>query len=287
VQFTYSSKIVHIKLKIQQDKRMKTIVCVKQVVDPEEPPGSFGVDASTNRIMLPPGVPSVISPFDKQAVEAALRVKDETGGSITAISLGDRLDRNVLRDPLAMGVDELILLEDEAFADGDAWSTAYALAMGIKKIGDFELIFCGRQESDWDAGQVGTYIAGILGVPCITVAKKVEIIGKKVRVERVTSSGHEVVEAPLPAVITVSNELGEPRYPTVKQTMAARKFKPVIWNRDDIGVSEGQAGAAGRRLKLLKLYKPVRESKCEMIPGATPEEAGANLAVKLRETNLL
>ncbi|MFH0727303.1 MAG: electron transfer flavoprotein subunit beta/FixA family protein [Pseudomonadota bacterium] len=266
---------------------MKIIVCVKQVVDPEEPPASFGVDEVANKITLPPGVPSVISPFDKQAVEAALRVRDETGGTVTAISLGDSLDRSVLRDPLAMGSDELVILEDEAFEDGDAWSTAYALAMGIKKIGDYGLIFCGRQESDWDDGQVGTYMASILDIPCITVAKKIDVIDGKVKVERVTSDGHEVVEASLPAVITVSNELGEPRYPTVKQTMQARKIKPVVWNRDDIGVLEDQVGAAGRRVKLLKLFKPIRDTQCEMIQGVSPEEAGANLAVKLREANLL
>ena len=266
---------------------MKIIVCVKQVIDPEEPPTSFGVDEAENKIMLPPGVPSVISPFDKQAVEAALRVKDVIGGTVTAVSLCEKLDRSVLRDPLAMGADELVILEDDVFSDGDAWSTAYPLAMGIKKIGDYGLIFCGRQESDWDVGQVGTYIANILDIPCITVAKKVEVKGEKVEVERVTSDGHEVIEAPLPAVITVSNELGEPRYPTVKQTMQARKIKPVVWARDDIGVFEDQVGSAGRRVKLVKLFKPIRDTQCEMIPGASPEEAGANLALKLREVNLL
>jgi electron transfer flavoprotein beta subunit len=266
---------------------MKMIVCVRQVIDPEEPPSSFGVDESTNRITLPPGVPLVISPFDKQAVEAALRVKDAKGGTVTAVSLGDRLNRDVLRDPLAMGSDELVVLEDEAFADGDAWSTASALAAGIKKIGDFDLIFCGRQESDWDGGQVGTYIAGILGIPCITVAKKIEVIDGKLKVERVISEGNEIIETTLPAVVTVSNELGEPRYPTVRQTIQARKIKPVVWNHDDIGVLADHVGALGRRVKLLKLLKPVRDTKCEMIPGTTPEEAGANLAVKLREANLL
>jgi electron transfer flavoprotein beta subunit len=266
---------------------MKMIVCVKQVIDPEEPPSSFGVDELAKRITLPPGVPSVISPFDKQAVEAALQVKDANGGTVTAISLGDKLDQDVLRDPLAMGADELVMLQDEAFADGDGWSTAYGLAMGIQKIGGFDLILCGRQDSDWDAGQVGTYLAEILGIPCITVAKKVEVIDGRLKVERVTAEGSEVIETTLPAVVTVSNELGLPRYPTVKQTMQAKRIKPKVWSREDIGAAAERVGASGRRVKLHDMRKPVRDTKCEMVRGATPEEAGANLAVKLREANLL
>ncbi|GAI54282.1 unnamed protein product, partial [marine sediment metagenome] len=109
-----------------------------------------------------------------------------------------------------MGADELILLDDEAFAGGDSWSTAYALAMAIKKIGEYDLIFCGRQAADWDAGQVGSGIAEILGLPSVTLAKKIDITDGKARVERVTADGYEVIEVPLPALITVSNELGEP-----------------------------------------------------------------------------
>ena len=254
---------------------------------PEEPPASFGVDASANKIVLPAGVPSVISPFDRHAVEAALRIKDVHEGKITALSLGADLDRNVVRDPLSMGADELILLEDDAFAEGDSWSTAYALATAIKKIGGFDFIFCGRQASDWDGGQVGPGIAGILKIPCVTVAQKIEVFDNKAKVERVTADGYEVAETALPALVTVSNELGEPRYPTIKQVMAARKKTPVIWKPADIGVDAGKIGAAGRRTKLLRLFQPVREDRCEIIGGDTPEEAGANLALKLRENELV
>ena len=111
---------------------MNMIVCVKQVIDPEAPPASFKIDASTNKVVPPLGVPPVISPYDEQAVEAALRIKDVIGGRITAISLGINLLREVVKKPLSMGVDELILLEDEAFAEGDSWSTASALAMAIQ-----------------------------------------------------------------------------------------------------------------------------------------------------------
>jgi len=266
---------------------MNMIVCVKQVIDPEAPPASFKIDSSGNKVVPPAGMSPVISPFDENAVEAALKIKDAQGGKITAVSMGVNLLRDVVKKPLSMGADELILLEDEAFTDGDSWSTAYALAMAIKKIGEYDIIFCGRQAADWDAGQVGSGIAEILGLPCITLAKKIDITDGKARVERVTSDGYEVVEVALPALITVSNEFGEPRYATIKGIMAAKKKEPTVWKPADIGVEPSQIGAAGRRSKLLKLFQPVREDKCEIVEGESPEEAAANLAQKLREAKIL
>ncbi len=266
---------------------MNVIVCVKQVIDPEAPPASFKIDPSTNKAVPPPGVPPVISTFDEYAVEAALRVKESQGGKVTAISLGNNLLRDIVKKPLSMGADELILLEDEAFAEGDSWSTAYALAMAIKKIGDYDLILCGRQAADWDTGQVGSGIAEILGLPSVTIARKIDITDSKARVERVVTDGYEVVEVSLPALITLSNEHDEPRYPTIKGIMAAKKIEPIVWKPADIGVDPSQVGATGRRAKLLKLFQPVREGKCEIIEGETPEEAAANLAAKLREAKII
>ncbi len=266
---------------------MNMIVCCKQVIDPEAPPASFKVDAASNKVVPPQGVPPVISPFDEQATEAALRIKDAQGGKITVLSMGTNLLRDVVKKPLSMGADELVLLEDDAFADSDSWSTAYALAMAIKKIGEFDVIFCGRQAADWDAGQVGSGIAQILGLPCVTVAKKVEITDGKAKVERVMPDGYEVIEVSLPAVITVSNELGEARYATIKGIMAAKRKEPIVWKPADIDVEPSQVGAAGRRGKLLKLFQPVREGECEIIGGENAEEAAANLASKLREVKVL
>jgi len=263
------------------------IVCVKQVIDPEAPPASFKIDAAANKVVPPAGISPVLDPYAEYAVEAALRIKDTAGGKITTISLGPDQLRDVVKKPLSMGADELILLEDKAFADGDSWSTAYALAMAIKKIGDYDVIFCGREASDWNAGQVGSAIAEILGLPSVTLAKKIDVTDGKARVERMTEDGYEVVEVALPALITVSNEIGEARYPTIKGIMGAKKKEPAIWGPADIGVEPSQAGAAGRRAKLVKLFQPVREGKCEFIEGEDPEEAGTNLALKLRETKIL
>jgi len=266
---------------------MNIIVCVKQVIDPEAPPSSFKVDEAGKKVVPLSGVPPVISPFDENAVEAALRIKDAQGGKITILSMGVNLLREVVKKPLSMGADELILLEDEAFAGGDSWSNAYALAMAINKVGEYDLIFCGRQAADWDDGQVGSGIAEILELPSVTLAKKVDVGDGKARVERVTADGYEVVEVSLPALITVSNELGEARYPTIKGIMKAKKIEPIAWKPADIGIKSDQVGAAGRKITLEKLYQPVHEGKCEFVEGEGPEEAGAKLALRLREAKLM
>jgi electron transfer flavoprotein beta subunit len=266
---------------------MNMIVCCKQVPDPEAPPASFKIDSASNKVVPPPNVPPVISPFDENAVEAALKIKDKQGGKITVISMGNNLTRDVVKKPLSMGADELVLLEDPAFEGGDSWSNAYALATAIKKIGQFDLIFCGRQAADWDVGQVGSGIAEMLGIPSVTLAKKVEITDGKARVERVIADGYQVIEVILPALITVSNELGEPRYATLKGIMAAAKKQPTVWKPTDIGVDSSQVGTAGRRMKLLKLFQPSREGKCDVISADSAAEAGTKLADKLRESKLI
>lgn len=266
---------------------MNMIVCIKQVIDPEAPPASFKIDAASNKVVPPQGVSPVIDPYAEYGVEAALKIKDAQGGKITALSLGTNQLRDIVKKPLAMGADELVLLEDEAFDGGDSWSTAYALAMAIKKIGEYDIIFCGREASDWNAGQVGSGIAEILGLPSVTLVKKIEPADGKAKLERVTDEGYEVIEVLLPCVVTVSNEIGEPRYPTIKGIMGAKKIEPIIWKPADIGVETSQIGAQGQRTKLQKLFQPVREGKCEIIEGEGPEEAASNLAAKLREEKVL
>ena len=266
---------------------VNVVVCIKQVIDPEAPPAGFKIDYTSNKVIPPLGAALVISPYDEQAVEAALRLKDTCGGNISVVSLGKNLIVDVLKKVLAMGVDNLILIENEAFAKASSWSTAYALTMAIKKLGAYDLVLCGRQASDTDAGQVGSGIAEILGLPSVTLAKKIEIKDGKVKVERVTTDGYEVVEVKLPAVITVSHETGEPRYPTIKGIIAAKKKEPTIWKLADIGIEPNGFSIIGPRPKLLKLFQPVSEGKCEFIEGETPEEVAVNLALKLREAKIL
>ena len=265
---------------------MNIIVCLKQVIDPEAPPASFKIDADGRKVVPPPGIAPVLDPYSEYALEAALRIKDSQGGQITAVTLGSDLVMDVVKKPLAMGADELVLLDDEAFAGGDSWSTATALAAAIKKIGSYDLILCGRQAADWDNGQIGSGIAEILGLPGVTVVQKITAEAGKLTVERATGDGHEVVEVPLPAVLTIGNGIGEVRYPNIKGIMAAKRKQPVTWKPADIGLDSAEVGAAGRRLKLVRLFQPLREGQCQLISADTPEEAAVNLALKMREEKL-
>jgi electron transfer flavoprotein beta subunit len=266
---------------------MDIIVCIKQVPDPEAPPASFKVDEASNKMIPPPGITPVIDPYSEYAIEAALRIKESVGGCITAISLGSSLHQDILKKAVAMGTDELILLDDPAFEGGDSFSTAMGLAAAIKKIDHYDLVLCGRQAADWDDGQVGSIIAELLGIPCVTIAANIEVSNKKARVERVIGDGHEIIELDLPAVVTVSNELGEIRYPNIKGIMASKKKSATIWKPTDIVIDLDSIGENGSRLKLFKLYQPVREGHCEIIPGDAPEEMADNLISKLRAEKII
>ncbi|MBI2450167.1 MAG: electron transfer flavoprotein subunit beta/FixA family protein [Candidatus Nealsonbacteria bacterium] len=255
---------------------MDIIVCCKQIIDPEIPPSNLKIDETGKKIITPSGTASVISPFDMHAVEAALRIKDKLSGKITILSLGNNFVREVVKKPLAMGADELILLEDEAFDGLDSWAAAHALAAAIRKIGRYDLILCGRQAADWDNGQVGIGIAEFLGIPAVTLAKQIEIVDTKVRIERLLPDGYETIETILPALITVTNELGDPRYASVKGVLAAKKKTPTIWNKTDISLDVPHS-------KLLKVFQPIKEKQCQMVKADNPAEAGAKLALKLRE----
>ena len=264
---------------------MNLIVCVKQIIDPETPAAAFKIDPEAKRAIPPKDRPLVISDYDEVAVEAALRIKEAKGGKVTILSLGDPSATEVIKHCLAMGADEGILLSDPLFGEEDRSLTTYALAMAIKKIGEFDLIFCGRQEGDWDAGQVGLGIAEILGIPSVNPVKKIEVKDGTALVERVVSDGYEVIEIPLPALVAVSSELGVPRYPTMKGIMMAAKKKVSTWTAQDIGADPAKLGAA--KVKMLKLFIPVREARCEFVEAETPEEAGTSLALKLREAKLI
>ena len=266
---------------------MNIVVCVKEILDPEAPADSFTIDGVNNVLLPKAKIPKVLNPFDEQAVEAALRIKDKLGAKVTAISAGKQMDRVVTKKPVFMGADELILLEDEGFADGDSLSTAYAIAAAIKKIGQCDLVLCGRQAADSNAGQVGIAIAEFLGLPHVSVARKIDILDGQARVERVTCDGYETVEVRLPALITVTNELGQARYPAIQNIRIANKIQPTIWKHADIGLEPSQTGKQGRRQKLVKLFQPVREGTCEMVEGETLPEAAENLALVLRKAKIL
>ena len=259
------------------------IVCMKQVIDPEAPVSMFKVDPDARRAIPPKATPPVLSPFDENALEAALKIKDAQGAKVTVLSMGQKLAKAVVRAPLAAGADQLFMLEDASFADFDTYFTASVLAAAIKKIGEFDLILCGMQAADTDGGQVGSGIADILGIPCINIARKVEINSGKVKVERILPDGYEVIEVSAPALVTTSYEVGNLREPSVEAFMTAAKKPVTIWNAQQLGIGP----AAKNRISMLKLHQPVSTTKCEIITGASPEEAAANLASKLKQVKAI
>ncbi len=266
---------------------MHIVVCVKQVPDWDIPPSSFKVDEAAKKVVPPQGVAPVVSQFDAIAVEAAMRVKDvKPDTKVTILSLGPASARDAIKHGLAMGGDEGVLIDDASTLDGDSLATAKTLAAAINKIGGVDMVLCGRQAVDWDMGVTGTMIAGILGWPVVTIAKSVTVNGS-VTVERVLSDGYETVEASLPAVVTVSNELGEPRYPKLQQIMMAARKQVQVWTAADLSLDGAQVGQAGSQLTLDRLYQPVSETQVELMEGDTPEEQAQNLARKLREAKLI
>lgn len=267
---------------------LNIVCCVKQVPDPETPASAFKVDEGAKKVVPAPGIAPVISQFDAIAVEAALRIRDSAGdGKVTVLSLGPQSAREVIKVGLAMGADEGVLLDDPALFDGDSYSTAFALTEAIKKLEDVKLIITGRQAVDWDNGVTGLAIAELMGYPSISITKAVSVNGDKVQAERVLGDSFETIEVPLPAVVTVSNELGEPRYPKLPQIMAAARKQVTVWTASDLGLSPDQVGAQGARLSLDRLFIPQVKSQCEFMEGDTPEEMAASLARKLREAKLL
>ena len=261
---------------------LKIIVTIKQVLDPEAPPSIFKIDPEAKRVIPAAGIPPVLNPYDENALEAALRIKDIHQSRITAISMGAKLAKAVLRKCLAAGADELIMLEDQAFGSLDGNTTAYILATAITKIG-YDLVLTGRQAADTDAGQVGSGIAEFLGIPSVTIARKVEVDNGKLRVERVVSDGYQVVETPLPALVTVSHELGQLRNVALRQLMAAQDKPIQAWGYQDVGIE----ALPVKRTSMIDLYIPRRESKCEIVNGNNEEEAAANLALRLSESRII
>jgi electron transfer flavoprotein beta subunit len=261
------------------------IVTAKQVIDPEMPLSAFSIDAGKKRVTTPSTFPSVINGFDEYAVEAALRIKDSRDATVTVLSVGDHFDLNIVRKSLAMGADTLILCQDPAFANlPDSYMTALILHAAIQKIGAYDLIICGRQASDWDNAQTPLYLAEMLGIPCLPLGQKVDLFENSVQVEQLITDGVRLSEASLPALITVSNELGEPRYPTMRNIMTANRKRPTVWKLDDLDLDPGQLAP---QLEIVELMFPERAQTCEIIEADDAAQAARKLVGILREADLI
>ena len=266
---------------------MNVIVCIKQILDPEIPPAKFRLDSEGKQVVPPEGIPPVINPYDAQAVELALKLKDKHGGRITVLSLGDITSESVVKHALSMGADEGIVLNDPKFEGSDSFSTAYILTRAIQKVGNYDLVLCGRQAADWDNGLVGSIIAEYLDLPLITLAGAIDIDEGELRIKRITLDGYQIFAVPMPALVTTSNEVGQPRMPTGWGIISATRRQIPAWNAQDIGADLSQIGASAARTKLIKLFIPECERKCKFIQEESAPEEASKLASSLREAGIL
>jgi len=258
------------------------LVCIKQV------PGTTQVkiDPKTNTLVRE-GIESIINPFDAYAIEEGVRLKERTGGNCTVITMGPPQAEQALRDAVSVGADNAILISDRSFAGSDTWVTAQVLAAAVSKVGDFDLVICGRQSIDGDTGQVSPELAERLGLPFVSYVSKIEEIKPGyLRVQRLVDDGHEIIECPLPAVISVTKEINTPRLPSLRGMMKARSLKPVVWSNQDLQLPAEKVGAVGSATRVIKIFFPQRTRKSEMITG-TPEEQVEKLIARIRETKLI
>ncbi len=265
---------------------MRIAVCAKQVPDPDIPPSQFKLNAERSAVEPPNNVSPVVNGFDLNAIEAAVRVKEAASDDveITIVSVGHSFALDVMKKALATGSDALVLVDDPQVENLDASATAKVLGAAIEKTGPFDLVLCGRQASDWDQAHVPLFLAELLDLPCVTVARRIEISGSAASVERVLSDGYQEVSVNLPALVTVSNELGEPRYPALKGIMAATRKRPEVLSLEELGVSVETLAPS---LELQDLEIPERGGSAEMIEGEDDEEKGRNLAIRLRQEKLI
>jgi electron transfer flavoprotein beta subunit len=258
------------------------IVCLKQV------PGTTQVkiDPQTNTLVRQ-GIESVINPFDTYAIEEAVRTKEKHGGKVIVITMGPPQAETALREAVSVGADEPVLLSDRAFAGADTWATAFTLSRSVVKLGQYDLIICGRQTIDGDTGQVGPELAEMLGIPLIAYVSQVEEIKDgKLRVRRMVEEGHEVIAANLPALITVSKEINVPRLPSLRGISRSKSVKITTWSAADLGVDPGAVGLAGSSTQVIKVFFPQRVCQAEILTG-TPEAQVDKLLEKLKGANLV
>ena len=257
---------------------MNIIVCIKQVPDTTD----IKIDPKTNTLIRE-GVESIVNPFDLYAIEEAIRLKEEHGGKITALSMGPPQVEKALRETVAMGVDEIILLSDRKFAGADTWSTSLTLAEAIKKIKEFDIILFGQQAIDGDTAQVGPGVATHLQLPQVGFVKKIEEIKEgKIIVQRLMEDGYDRIKVSLPIVLTVVKDINNPRLPSLRGKRQAKKIEMKMWTADDLNLNEKEIGLNGSPTQVVKIFSPELNKDVEKHEG-TAEELVDILHKKLKE----
>ena len=262
---------------------MDIIVTVKQVADPNIPPSDIQLDPTGKRIISPFGVPPVVNGYDANALEEALRLRGKHGGRVTAVGLGEDSSRDALKRAIAMGADSAVLLNDPDWLHADSAGVGQVLAAAIRRIGHFDLVLCGRQASDTDGGQVLYWIAEALDLPAVSPVSRIEELdGRNLTVHRLIEEGYQRVRVELPALLGISSETNEPRFPSLRGTMAAGRAMIPGWKAANLGLSPFP-----NKVELRKLQIQLRTSSAELIAGDSSAARGAALADKLHELGLI
>jgi len=261
---------------------MKIVVCIKQVPDTTD----VKINPETNTLVRE-GVLSIINPFDMYAIEEAVRLKERFGGEVIAITMGPPQADNALREALSLGVDSAIHLSDRSFAGSDTWATSLILAKAIEKISDYDLIICGKQASDGDTAQVGPGIATHINLPQATYVRKIDTVHldtnpKIIVLERLLEEGYELLELQLPALITVVKEINEPRLPSLRGKMAARKAVVTTWSNKDLGIAEDKIGLNGSPTQVVKIFTPLPKASGKIFEGE-PQEVVEKLIEEIKD----
>ena len=246
---------------------MNILVCIKQVPDTKD----VKLDPVTNT-MAREGVAAIMNPFDRHALEEAVRIKEQYGGTVTALSMGPPQAEQVLREAISSGADEGVLVSDRAFAGADTWATSYTLCMAARSLGEFDLIICGKQAIDGDTAQVGPGLAYRMKIPYVTCVQKISSIESgTLTVERMMDDGYDIVRLPTPCLLTVVKNINEPRVPSLKGKMKAKKAEIRLLSARDIDAEERCIGLAGSPTQVVKVFAPQPRGDRTIIEGS-PEE---------------
>jgi len=258
---------------------MHIAVCVKQVPDATE----VKINQETGTLIRT-GVPSIINPYDHFALQTAIELKKSHGFRVTVISMGPPQARSVVQMGLALGADDGVLLSDMAFAGSDTWSTSYAIAKSMKKLGKVDLILCGMQAIDGDTAQTGPGVAQQLGIPQVTFCEKVDVEGRKIIVRKLIDGGYEIVETRAPALLTMIIPMEfTPRYPSFLEVNASLKKPYHVWSAEDIGAEKQYLGLKGSPTQVARIYPPPQREKAAMLNGSTHESVEKILEIMREE----
>jgi len=253
---------------------VKVIVLIKQVPETTE----VRINPETNTLVRE-GVKGIINPFDTYALEEGVRIKERLGGTVVVVSMGPPQAREALQDAIALGADEAVLLSDRAFAGADTLATSRALAAAVRKLEPYDLIICGKQAIDGDTAQVGPEVAELLDIPHVTYVRRIrELEPGRVVVERMVEGAVETVEMSLPGLITVVKDINQPRIPSLKGIMKARRAAIPVWTPADVGISEELVGLRGSPTVVEKVFVPQVERRGEILEGSPREVAEALLS---------